>query len=378
MGKGSRLGVVGVVATLALAGAGTASAGASPVVDQPGLGHRIDRQVVQAGLDALARTGAAGVQARVVHGWDRFTARAGVAEWGGQKPVSTRGRFRIGSVTKVFVSTVVLRLVGEGRVGLDAPVADYLPGLLPDGERITVRMLLQHTSGLYSYDRALPQDPAGFESVRQRHFEPEELVAMSVREPLDFAPGTAWGYSNTNYVVAGMLIEKVTGQSYEQAVEDRILRPLRLRDTSVPDRDRDLTLPKPHAHGYALINGQPVDISESSPSLFGAAGGMVSTTDDLDTFLDALLDGELLAPAQLAEMTKPLPFTGGYGLGLGETSLSCGKTVWGHLGGVPGYLTVAVSTRDTKTRLELSATIAPVAGGTFDGMNEVIDEVFCG
>ncbi|RKT57354.1 serine hydrolase domain-containing protein [Saccharothrix australiensis] len=338
-------------------------------------GGRIDREAVQRVLDTMTgRGGVAGAQVRITDGRRQFTMRSGVAEVGTTKPVPTDGRFRVGSITKTFVSTVVLQLVGEGKVGLDDPVSRHLPGLLPRGGEITVRMLLQHTSGLYNYTSDLPLDPAGFERIRFKHWEPEELVAIATAKPLDFTPGTDWNYSNTNYIVAGLLVEKVTGKPYDEAVEQRVLRPLGLRSTVVPG-DR-VDIPGPHAHGYYSVDGRTVDVTRLNPSVAGAAGEMISTTADLDRFVDALLDGRLLAPAQQAELTKTLPFTGGYGLGFEALELPCGVTVHGHGGGIPGYSSIMLSTKDTGVRLEGSFTSAPTPGGG-PGPEQLLTEVFC-
>ncbi|MFC6090285.1 serine hydrolase domain-containing protein [Saccharothrix lopnurensis] len=339
-------------------------------VAAPG-GDRIDREVVRGALDEMAATGAQGVQVRVVDGRRGFTARAGTARVGSPRPVPTDGRFRVGSVTKTFVSTVVLQLVGEGRVELDAPVSRYLPGLLPDGDRITVRHLLQHTSGLYNYTDALPLDPEDFDPIRYRTWTPAELVALSTARPLDFRPGTGWNYSNTNYVVVGLLVEKITGKPYGHAVEQRVLRPLGLRDTSVPGTR--VGIPGPHAHGYARVRGEVVDITELNPSVAWAAGEMISTTEDLGRFVDALLDGRLLRPAQQREMLTTVQ---GYGLGIEATELPCGVTTWGHGGGIPGYSTLVASTPDTATRLTASVTSSP-DGGPVNGAEELLTEVFC-
>jgi D-alanyl-D-alanine carboxypeptidase len=368
--RGKRGIALAAAAGLALVGiAGTAVA--QPSVDAA---DKIDRQVVQRALDEMARTGAQGVQLRVNDGRREFTARSGTARVDSPRPVPTDGRFRIGSITKTFVSTVVLQLVGEGKVELDAPVARYLPGLLPDGDRITVRQVLQHTSGLFNYTSALPLDPDGLLEFRYRTFTPTELVAMATARPLDFEPGTRWSYSNTNYVVAGMLVEKVTGKPYEVAVGQRVLRPLGLRSTSVPGTRTDV--PGPHAHGYIRAGGEVVDITEINPSVAYAAGEMISTTADLDRFADALLDGRLLRPAQQAELTATLPFSGGYGLGITSEQLPCGVTIWGHSGGIPGYASLMMSTPDTKTRLTMSVTSAPDPG-PIAGYEELMNEVFC-
>ncbi|QFZ23072.1 serine hydrolase domain-containing protein [Saccharothrix syringae] len=344
-------------------------------VAAPG-GDRVDRQVVQRALDEMARTGAQGAQARVVDGRREFTARAGTAEVGSPRPVPTDGRFRVGSVTKTFVATVVLQLVGEGRVELDAPVSRYLPGLLPDGDRITVRHLLQHTSGLYNYTQDLPLDPDGYEAIRYKTWTPAELVALATAKPLDFQPGTGWNYSNTNYVVVGMLVERVTGRPYGDAVAQRVLRPLGLRDTSVPGTR--VQVPGPHAHGYVRVAGEVADITEINPSVAYSAGEMISTTEDLGRFVDALLDGRLLRPAQQRELLTTVQAGPGqgYGLGIESTELPCGVTVWGHGGGIPGYSTLMMSTADTKTRLTASVTSAPDPGPV-NGADQLLEEVFC-
>ncbi|WNV90448.1 serine hydrolase domain-containing protein [Umezawaea sp. Da 62-37] len=361
-----RVGALGaVVGLVGLAAGGTATAAA---------GGRVDRVVVQRAIDELTAGAAAGAQVRITDGRQTFTARSGVAEWGGGRPVPTDGRFRVGSITKVFVSVVVLQLVGEGRIDLDAPVSRHLPGLLPDGDRITVRMLLQHTSGLRSYTGELPLDPEGFEAIRYKHWEPAELVALSTAKPLDFAPGTDWDYSNTNYVVAGLLVEKITGKPYARAVEQRILGPLRMRDTTVPG-DR-VDVPGPHANGYVRIGDRVVDITRINPSVAHSAGEMISTTADLDRFVAAVAEGKLLKPAQFAEMTGLTDVSPGYGLGLEWQELACGAEVIGHGGGIPGYSSLMLASEDGRVRLEASFTSAPADGPT-GGVQELIDEVFC-
>ncbi|GAA1588387.1 MULTISPECIES: serine hydrolase domain-containing protein [Kribbella] len=253
------------------------------------------------------------------------------------------GYFRIGSVTKTFVATVVLQLVDEGRVRLDEPIDRYLPGLVPDGGRITVRQLLNHTSGIYDYAH-----DAGYSTNRWRgadrfrHYEPEELLAVAFQHQPYFKPGGGWHYSNTNYVIAGLLIEKLTGQPYGVEVRRRILDPLRLTRTSVPG-DRP-GLPVPHARGYAEVDGRLVDATLMNPSLDGAAGEMIATTGDLNRFFDALLGGRLLTARTLGEMRGYVSATPlfDYGLGLQRFHLPCGKAVEGHSGELLGYTTYSL------------------------------------
>ncbi|MEV6239915.1 serine hydrolase domain-containing protein [Lentzea sp. NPDC051838] len=355
---------VTAVSLLALTTTGTALA------DEQG----VDRKVVQQALDQITQGGGGlGVQARVTDGRQRFTARSGKAELDSNQPVPENGRFRVGSITKTFVSTVLLQLAGEGKVDLDAPVVRYLPGLIDS--RITVRQVLQHTSGLYNYTNDLPLSPDEFEKIRYKHWEPAEMVAMSTSKPLDFEPGTQWNYSNTNYVVAGLLVEKITGKPYERSVEQRILKPLRLNDTSVPGDNPNIN--GPHAHGYWTVAGKPSDITRMNPSVAWAAGEIVSTTRDLDTFVTALAAGKLLKPAQQQEISKTTAASPQYGLGLFVQTLPCGTKVWGHSGGIPGYSSQMLTTPDTKTRLELSATSAPVAGNPGDAFQKLLNGVFC-
>ncbi|WP_434439036.1 serine hydrolase domain-containing protein [Lentzea sp. E54] len=358
--------VAAVTATslLTLTTAGTASADTSSV----------DREVVQQALDQLTQGGGAlGVQVRITDGRQRLTARSGKAQLDSNRPVPLDGRFRVGSITKTFVSTVVLQLAGEGKVDLDATVVRYLPGSVDS--RITVRQVLQHTSGLFNYTAGLPLSPEEFEKIRYKHWSPQELLAISTSKPLDFEPGTQWNYSNTNYVVAGLLIEKLTGKPYEKAVSQRILKPLRLNDTEVPGDKVGIS--GPHAHGYWSVNGQPSDITRINPSVAWAAGEMISTTRDLDMFATALASGRLLKPAQQQEISRTTAVSPSYGLGLQVDTLPCGTKVWGHGGGIPGYSSQLLTTPDTKKRFELSATSAPVAGDPGEAFNKLLTEVFC-
>ncbi|WP_432503129.1 serine hydrolase domain-containing protein [Kineococcus arenarius] len=343
----------------------------------------IDRRAVQRALDELTATGAQAVQVRVTNGRRQAVLTSGSAHHERRTPVPRDGRFRAGSITKTFVATVVLQLVAEGRVELDEPVSRHLPGLLPDGDRITVRMLLQHTSGLANYTALIPADPSAvptpeaYEQVRYQHHEARDLIALAAARPLDFEPGTAWNYSNTGYLVLGELVEAVTGEPYASAVEQRVLEPLGLRGTSLPG-DR-VNLPAPHAHGYARIGGEVVNVTRLNPSVASSAGELVSTTADLDRFLDALLDGELLPPELLAEMKRTTEVSPAYGLGLTVAPLQCGTgvtTVYGHDGGIPGYLSTALSTEDTGERLVASLTTA-ADPGEFRGQVELLAEAFC-
>jgi D-alanyl-D-alanine carboxypeptidase len=349
-----------------------------------------ERPELREAMQAFVDVGFAGMQLRVHDQRDDWVGSAGVRELGETAKPPVNGRFRIGSNTKTFVATVVLQLVAEGRIGLDASVHDYLPqyGLDP---RITVRMLLQNTSGVFNhtgdyYDgTAMPGLPStGQEWVDNRFhtYQPEELVRFALSKPALFTPGTDWNYSNTNYTLAGLLIEKVTGRSYAEEMRQRILRPLKLRDTVVPGARSGI--PGPHAHGYYHYEdaGQlkTVDVTRQNPSLIFAAGDMISTTRDLQTFFSALMGGRLLPAPLLAEMREPHP-KAGYGLGLFVEDAGCGVTVFRHNGSTVGYGALMYSTPDGRRTLTASVT----AGDTeIDLVNDypkvlgkLLKEVFC-
>jgi D-alanyl-D-alanine carboxypeptidase len=326
------------------------------------------RDDLRQAMVAVSEAGMAGVQVRLHDDRGDWAGSAGVRELSGGK-VPVNGRFRAGSITKTFVSTVVLQLVDEGRVALDDPVVGYLPEYGFD-QRITVRMVLQHTSGLFNYtgepnpdgtiEAGIPLHGKGFADNQFRHYEPEELIAVALSKPARFEPGTNWSYSNTNYIIAGQLVERVTGTPYATQVYKRVLRPLGLRETYLPG-DRT-GIPGPHAHGYHTYrdNGRfhVLDASRANVTWAGAAGEIISTTRDLDRFISALAGGRLLPAELLAEMTTPSQF-GAYGLGLEllDGGPTCGGDYIGHTGGVPGYQTFLFSTPDRRMRFEISMTV---------------------
>jgi D-alanyl-D-alanine carboxypeptidase len=329
------------------------AAGAPAAVAAPASVAAPRAAALQRDLDAVAAGGATAALAQVRDGRMRWRGGAGVARLGTQQRVRPDGAFRIGSVTKSFVATVVLQLVGEGKLALDAPLERYLPGLLPYGASITVRQVLDHTAGIPDYFGPLYGnfgDPAVMRAWvdhgRWRTYTLPQLVGFVAAQPQ--LPTGRWSYSNTGYAIAGMLIERATGRSYADEIRTRILRPLGLRHTSLPGTST--RIPGPHAHSYILVppSTTPDDITEQNPSAGAAAYDMISTTDDLGRFFSALLAGRLLRPAQLAAMKTvvPTPIGVDYGLGLVGQPLPCHMTVWGHEGFIAGSSTKAYVTAD--------------------------------
>jgi len=322
----------------------------------PAVPDGLDRAALQAALDQIVATGATAALARVDSPGGSWRGASGVAVLGRPTPAPVDGRFRAGSITKTFVATVVLQLVGEGRLRLEDTLERWLPGAIPNGAQITIRQLLQHTSGVFNYTNLLFETIEDVLAARYRTFRPTELVAIAAGQPPVFEPGTSWDYSNTNYILLGMIVRRVTGRPYAAEVARRILRPLRLHGTELPGTD--IAIRGPHAHGYEPIerNGEivPVDFTEINPSMANSAGELVSTTADLNRFYRCLLSGRLLRPAQLAAMLSNPTGDLNYGLGIYQQPLPGGPTLWGHSGGIFGYLSYAFSTPDAATQLTVS------------------------
>ncbi|WP_215543679.1 serine hydrolase domain-containing protein [Amycolatopsis sp. CA-230715] len=323
-----------------------------------------DRDEFRRDVRTLHEDGIIGVQARLSTRDGQWTATSGQADRATGQPVSPHSSFRIASNTKTFVAVVLLQLVGEGRLGLDDTVERHLPGLIRgngnDGRTITVRQLLQHTSGLAEYRAAWPPTPEYFEQNRFRHYEPAELVRIALQYPPTGPAGARHSYSNTNYVVAGMIIRAVTGNSWATEVRRRVLAPLELTGTSVPGDDP--SMPAPTARGYQqwFPSTLVTDVTEQNRTGSDAAGAIISTTADLSRFFRALLGGRLLRPAQLAEMQRVVPvekgLQTGYGLGLVPYRLSCGGVYWGHGGQTTGYLSTVGVSADGSRAIVLSLT----------------------
>ncbi|WP_394834617.1 beta-lactamase family protein [Pendulispora rubella] len=310
------------------------------------------RTPLQRGLDTIHSGGVVGVVARVSDGEDHIDARSGQARRGSAEPVPFESQFRMGSNTKTFVAVVILQLVDEGKVRLEDTVDRWLPSVVSghgnDGKKITIRHLLQHTSGLYNYTRDILSDftEKDYYVKRFHRISPEKLVATAIAHEPNFAPGAGWSYSNTNYTLAGMIIEKATGHDWSTEVRTRILEPLQMVHTFEPGDWPGL--PAPHLQGYnEFAAGKPlVDVTLFNMSWGGAAGSLITTTADLTRFWRALQSGELLSPARMAEMHDTVPATELQsvfpglrdGLGIFWTQTKCGG-YWHHPGDTFGFST---------------------------------------
>ncbi|MFI6010305.1 serine hydrolase domain-containing protein [Streptomyces sp. NPDC051243] len=331
-------------------------------------------------LHTVRRQGAPGAMARLDDHGTVHWAATGVADRKTERTISNADRFRIGSVTKVFSAVVLLQLADEKKLKLDAPVNRYLPGLLPD-DRITVRHVLSHRSGLHDYTNEMfAQTVPGFEAVRRKVFTYRQLVNRSLSKPRTTEPGGAYSYSNTNFVVAGMLIEKLTGHSVRTEYENRIFGPLDLRDTFYVHPGTKL--PGRHARGYLTPDAAGaalVDSTEQTVSWAQSAGAVISSTSDLNTFLSALLGGRLTSRAQLAQMQRWVASGTNqeYGLGLRRRRLSCGIRVYGHTGAVQGYYTYAFASEDGRRSLTALANTSN-NGTVLNSLLGTLESSFCG
>ncbi|WP_433082421.1 serine hydrolase domain-containing protein [Dactylosporangium sp. CA-052675] len=313
----------------------------------------------QRAIEEIVDSGFIGVQVRVHGEQGEWVGSAGASELNGRTKPVTDGHHRIGSNTKTFVATLVLRLIGEGRLGLDDPIAGHLPefGLDP---RITVRMVLQHTSGVFNFTGEYFEDGTvvpglpnpllqGKEWLDNRFHahRPDDLVRFALSKPARFEPGADWSYANTNYVLARLLIERVTGRAVAEEMQRLISGPLGLTGTIVPS---GVEIPEPHAHGYYRYEDETVDVTRHDPSWISSGGDMISTTRDLRTFISALLDGRLLPAPLLAEMLTPHPKVG-YGLGVFVQDGPDGGKLITHNGGTAGHAALMYSTPDGRTTL---------------------------
>ncbi|QKW05823.1 serine hydrolase [Streptomyces sp. NA04227] len=324
-------------------------------------------RALRAALADLTQPRSTGAQLRVSGSAGCWQGTVGVADLRTGRAVGLDDRVRAGSITKPFVATVLLQLAEEGRLRLDVPVRQLLPGLLPlDFAAITVAHLLNHTSGLPDH-RGLPAWRTPEEVLRHRYdrWTPHRIVATVTGSPLKFAPGTRQEYRGINYVLAALVIERLTGRRYGDEIRRRLLRPLGLHHTLFPSsHGNDPRLHGSYVHGYLdLKDGSRADVSEYDMSSSWADGEIVSSTGDLERFLTALFSGDLL-PAHRLERMFTLPpaevrmldgSPARYSDGL-QTATVAGVTWWGKTGETYGYASAMFATRDQQRRLVWSFT----------------------
>ncbi|WP_141580068.1 serine hydrolase [Actinomadura sp. WMMA1423] len=315
-------------------------------------------KALQAVLDEAVREGAPGAlaQSRTPH--RTLNLSSGVADLVTRRPPRADMKFRIASITKTFVATVILQLVAERRLRLDDTVAEVIPGVVEGNgyqpDKITMRMLLDHTSGVADYTQNPRIEEIAISDPRH-DFTLRELAEAGLEYPPDFPPGTSWRYSDTDYALLGMVIQSVTGRTYVHEITKRIIRPLHLRSTYFPGTNPRIR--GPHLNGYTPVQeGDPTrlrDTTEVNTTFARASGDLISTVGDLDRFDSALLAGRLLPGRLLRAMLRPVPgsqpYPGSdmfrYGLGTVIATTPCGVKVYGNGGTLDGWETWMGATR---------------------------------
>ncbi|MFE0605841.1 serine hydrolase domain-containing protein [Streptomyces sp. NPDC058892] len=355
--KRARAGVAGLAAVAIWATAFAGPAQASGDTAPTAAGH----QATQSAIDAAVKAGVPGVVAEVRDANGVWKSAAGVGNLKTGAPRGKNDRFRTGSITNTFVATVLLQMEAEKKLSLDDSVERHLPGLVTgngnDGREITVRQLLNHTSGLSDFvtDKAYEETYLTGDGYLQHRYDtltPEQRVKVALsHEPLS-KPGARHWFSNTNDVLAALVIEKVGGKRYEDEVRKRIIKPLGLTATSNPgNRSR---LPQPSSRGYAKLFGtQPDridDVTEMNGSHDWGNGDVISSAGDLNRFYQALMSGKLLPPEQLKALKTTIDnpvFPGSsYGLDIERLTMPCGATIWYHDGISAGWVTLSTVTED--------------------------------
>jgi D-alanyl-D-alanine carboxypeptidase len=279
------------------------------------------------------------VIARVVTPEGTWTSAAGVADPAGSEAPTPSDHTRVGSLTKTMTATILLQLVGERLVSLDDPISKYVPDA-PNGSA-TLLQVADMTSGIASYtlDESIQNQ---WLQAPEAVFTPQQLLDAAKTLPVLGEPGTVWQYSNTNYVLLGMLIENVTGRPIADVFQERIFEPLGMDASTYPGSSADL--PEPYLHGTTdqPSPGTPVDATDWNPSFASTAGEVVSTLDDMTTWAHALFTGEGVLTPELQQVRRdsilssppPNTETAGYGIGIGDRD-----GWWGHDGEIPGYTT---------------------------------------
>ena len=318
---------------------------------------------------SIVDNGATSVQLQVSQQGAAMNTNAGTLDNKGT-PIGDQAYFRAGSVTKPFVATTIMQLVDEGKIDLDAPIDTYLPGRIVGGSEITTRQLLAHTSGLQEYLPSLPlyniasypSNELKIQEMLDSAYNVDQLIGYINSRPLATTPGSTFSYANSNYVVAGEIIAKVTDKPYAKNIEERILQPLGMKHTYFPGTDRNL--PEPAARGYQDMSDPRVggsaamDMATYNGSQVNASGEIVSTTGDLNKFTKALATGSLVSSKSHKEMVTPVSDMGngaGYGLGVMSLQTPCGPMI-GHGGNIYGYATQAFSSQDGTKQVAVSGT----------------------
>jgi D-alanyl-D-alanine carboxypeptidase len=346
------------------------------------------RPELQRLLERVRSAGAPGAIAIARGSSGTWSAATGNAVVKPRRTMRVEDRIRIASITKSFVATVVLQLVNEGRLSLDDTVEQRLPGVLRFGRQITVRQLLNHTSGFASGDGDFPESEALYrEFLSDVRFDVpvRKRIALADGRPLHFQPGTNFHYTNSGYDVLGLIVERVTGDPLGDALAERIFEPLELRHTSF--EPQPLPPDAEVAHGYAIEGSDlaianwagPQDVTGASLLGTWASAGIVSSVQDLATFYGALLGGDLLPRPLLNEMEQTVRIGSPLvraGFGIFRYKLPCAGYAWGHGGSTLGYSSMALASKDGSHVVAVGAN-AFASGAFYELVEKTARDLYC-
>ena len=360
--------LISAAAVALLAGSGLSTAAVADTHEPQSVPDPVlDQKALEDALDNIVENGGQSVVAQVKDNHEFWGDASGPRENGGDEMTKRDDQVRVGSLTKSMVTTVLFQLVEDGQLDIDAPVAKYLPGVLPYEQEITVRQLMGHTSGVPDYfAKMLPSlyegsaDGAAEEMVDEYAY--TDLIDKATSDPLLFEPDEDWSYSNTGYYVLGLLVEEITGESVDTNLTARVFAPLHLDQTYLQAGD-DLVIDADHPTPYLVSqDGDLTDTDKWHPSQSWAAGAVISTMDDINTFYRAMFDGTLLEPASVKEATTLTPQSGeAYGLGIQAVPIECdavpGGTVYGHTGGTLGHSTWSFHSPNGQRQMTLTYSV---------------------
>ncbi|THV29102.1 serine hydrolase domain-containing protein [Glycomyces paridis] len=339
----------------------------SPNASANAHGSSLDDELLEEKLRAYAAVGDYAALAAVADGDDSWTGAAGNRTVDGDDEARSDDLVRIASLTKSMVAVIVFQLEAEGELDLDDPIADHLPGVLPYEEEITIRQLLGHTAGLGEYFWKLypslgEGSIADLEAHQEEHHSAEELIALATEGPLLFPPGEGWSYSTTGYLVLGLLIEDLTGDSLRHQLKKRVFASAGMDDAYFP-RANSSGFHGPHTTPY-ITTGDPsrpyLDTTGFSHSVFWAGGSVVADVDDVNAFYRAAADGTLLTAEQFAEAVdfRATPWSFDYGLGFVGLKPGCpgdpDEMFMGHTGGGVGHTTYSFHSLDGQRQVTLT------------------------
>jgi D-alanyl-D-alanine carboxypeptidase len=340
---------------------------------------------VQHGLQQLVESagGPPGAIATLYRDGRMTVLSAGRADVGSENAPQADQYMRIASISKAYSAAVALNLVEHGKLSLDDAIVQHLPGVPAAWSAVTIRQLLNHTSGVPDYLQSkgiaehMAADPRGY-------VPPTTIIDWVRGAPLDFTPGSRYAYSNTDNIVVGLISEAVSGKSYETLLQEIVFAPAGLTHTSFPTRD--ISLPSPYIHGYVIAPGsEPKDVTTFiSPSGAWASGAIVSTSSDLGAFIRANLGLRFFGAAQQLQQMQfipgnsgpPGPGTNESGLGLYSYTTPCG-VVYGHTGNFVGYTLWAASTADGTRSVTTTLNSPPPTGALLDHLRELQSKAVC-